>query len=119
MHGDRFWRMPGLPAARRGLIVRMLLALLTTLVSVTFALVVLIGVHTNVHAATTIYEAGVPASDPWGLAFDNSGNILVAVPQCDPTPVCNTVVTGSIVEYTRQGFSNSSTPSQVFKEPAK
>ncbi|HEY4385767.1 MAG TPA: hypothetical protein VGN34_15025, partial [Ktedonobacteraceae bacterium] len=27
-------------------------------------------------------------SDPWGTAFDHSGNVWVAVPQCDPSPTC-------------------------------
>jgi streptogramin lyase len=27
-------------------------------------------------------------SDPWGTAFDSSGNVWVAVPQCDPSPTC-------------------------------
>src|SRR5438128_913643 len=115
MHEDKQGDHKGRPSMG----VRILLALLITMASITFALVVLASVHTNAHAATTIYEAGVPSpgsngADPWGLAFDNNGNILVAVPQCDPTPVCNTVQIGSIVEYSHQGFSNHSSPSNVF-----
>ncbi|HTK07832.1 MAG TPA: hypothetical protein VL485_11730 [Ktedonobacteraceae bacterium] len=29
-------------------------------------------------------------SDPWGTAFDSSGNVWVAVPGCDPSPYCST-----------------------------
>ena len=123
MHGDRVSRRstPVLAATTRGIIARLLLALFITVG--TLALLVLVGVRTNAHAAVVIYEANVPSPgsngpDPWGLAFDNNNNVLVAVPQCDPTPVCTSEHTGSIVEYSRQGFSSNSTPSQVFVEPA-
>ncbi|HEV2581089.1 MAG TPA: hypothetical protein VGT44_09570 [Ktedonobacteraceae bacterium] len=28
--------------------------------------------------------------DPWGTTFDSKGNVWVAVPGCDPSPMCNT-----------------------------
>jgi streptogramin lyase len=28
-------------------------------------------------------------SDPWGTAFDKSGNVWLAMPGCDPTPMCS------------------------------
>jgi len=57
MHEDN----TGRPQGRPSMGVRILLALLITMASITFALVVLASVHTNAHAATTIYEAGVPS----------------------------------------------------------
>jgi streptogramin lyase len=38
--------------------------------------------------------------EPWGVAFDKSGNVWVAVPQCDPSPTCaSTTPPGKIDVY--------------------
>jgi streptogramin lyase len=43
----------------------------------------------------------VPAGeDPWGTTFDSSGNVWVALPGCDPAPMCsNGTPPGKIAEY--------------------
>ena len=43
----------------------------------------------------------IPAGqDPWGIAFDSSGHVWVAIPGCDPAPICSaTTPPGKIAEY--------------------
>ena len=39
---------------------------------------------------TTTKEYAVPnGSDPWGNAIDKNGNVWVALPGCDPSPMCS------------------------------
>jgi virginiamycin B lyase len=83
--------------------------------------------HSEVHADPILQETYVPAFDqnfgafPWGLAFDTSGHVWVAEPQCDANvktvPVCSNTISGGILEYTRQSFSNSAQPLQKFQVP--
>jgi streptogramin lyase len=41
-------------------------------------------------ASVTFKEYRLPGGqDPWGTAFDSHGNVWIAVPGCDPTPMCN------------------------------
>ena len=40
-------------------------------------------------AAPSYSEISLPSQSPWGVAFDHSGNVYVAIPACDPTPVCS------------------------------
>ncbi len=115
------------PGARRSRTARILLALFSILTSVAFGWGLLTNVHSAAHADPTLFETYVPAIDqsfgaePWGLAFDNAGHILVAEPQCDVNisvvPICNQTIQSGILEYPRQGFTNGSTPVQTFKEP--
>src|SRR3974377_273543 len=38
--------------------------------------------------------------DPWGSTFDSNGNVWVAVPGCDPSPMCSpSTPPGKIEEY--------------------
>ncbi len=38
----------------------------------------------------TIKDFQIPGGgDPWGTAFDSKGNVWVALPGCDPNPMCN------------------------------
>ncbi|HEX9134856.1 MAG TPA: hypothetical protein VF844_21430, partial [Ktedonobacteraceae bacterium] len=67
-----------------------LLALLFVISSVALAWVLLENAHSAAHADPTLLETYVPAInssytaiDPWGLAFDTSGHVWVAEPQCD------------------------------------
>lgn len=57
----------------------------------------------NVHASTpSITEYPLPNgnSDPWGTAMDKSGNVWVAVPGCDPSPMCsNSTPPGRLAEF--------------------
>ncbi len=41
-------------------------------------------------SSVTASDFYVPSgSDPWGTAFDSSGRVWVALPGCDPAPICN------------------------------
>ncbi len=72
--------------------------------------------HTAAHAAPSLSEIGLlgGTTDPWGVALDGKGNEWVAIPMCDPNPVCSSVLTGSIVQVNRSSFSVVNT----FREPA-
>jgi virginiamycin B lyase len=105
----------------------MLLAFLCVIGSVALAWMLLENAHSAAHADPAVQETYVPAFDrnfealPWGLAFDTSGHVWVAEPQCDADvntiPICSNTIPGGILEYTRQGFSNSSQPLQKFQVP--
>ncbi len=99
---------------------RISLAILSAATSVALAWLLLGSSYHNAQAISppNIRETLVPGNSPWGLGFDNKGNIWVALPACDPTPICGSIKQGSIAVYTRQGFSSSSSALQVFPEPA-
>src|SRR6266571_181726 len=99
-------------------IVRVILALLSTIASVTLAWGLLGGSHQKAHATSpTINETTVPGIDPWGLGFDNSGNVWVAEPGCDPTPICGSVKIGHITKYNRASFTSGAGAAYDFVEP--
>src|SRR5438093_2207498 len=86
------------------MIVRVGLAVVSLIVSGVLGWVVLVGAHSAAHAsAPTIRETALPSTVPWGVAFDNTGNVWVAEPGCDMAPVCGTQV-GSIAQFIWQGF---------------
>lgn len=65
-----------------------LITLTTLLASVIFSFG---AVHSSraASALTSVTDYYIPSGlDPWGTAFDSSGNIWVAVPGCDPNPDC-------------------------------
>src|SRR6266568_3454569 len=87
------------------MIVRVGLAVVSLIVSGVLGWVMLVGAHSAAHAsAPTIRETALPSTVPWGVAFDNTGNVWVAEPGCDMAPVCGPQV-GSIAQYNRQGFT--------------
>jgi len=107
---------------------RILLALLFLLSSVALAWALLENAHSAAHADPTLLETYVPAInssysaiDPWGLAFDTSGHVWVAEPQCDvnvsAVPICSHTITSGMLEYSKQGFSNGAQPLQKLSEP--
>ncbi len=58
--------------------------------------------HASLAAATPVAtDTGINGGwDPWGTAFDQSGNVWVAAPQCDPSPTCSsTTPPGKIDVY--------------------
>lgn len=65
--------------------------------------------------ATSISEITLPAGtvDPWGLTQDNRGNLWVAVPLCDPTPVCSKTLKGAIIQVDKATF----TAVNIYQEP--
>src|SRR5437016_6054375 len=73
------------------------LAFFVTLASVILGIVLLVSSQHAAHAAATVKEISLPTDpttnvviDPWGVAFDNQGNVWIAAPECDPNPVCST-----------------------------
>lgn len=107
---------------------RILLALLFLLSSFALSWVLLENAHSAVHADPTLLETYVPAInssysaiDPWGLAFDTSGHVWVAEPQCDvnisAVPICSHTITSGMLVYSKQGFSNGAQPLQKLSEP--
>jgi len=48
--------------------------------------------------STDYYPPG--GTDPWGTAFDSSGNVWLALPGCDPSPYCSSnTAPGRIAEF--------------------
>ena len=70
--------------------------------------------HTARATAGALQQINAPGADPWGIAFDSNGNEWVAQPGCDPTPICSSVVQGSIAQVNRSSFSVVNN----FQEPA-
>lgn len=98
---------------RISLTIRIALVVVAMLTSAAVAWMVIGGPHKAAHAdAPTIRETSLPSSDPWGVGFDNAGNVWIAEPGCDPQPSCGPQI-GSIAEYSRQTF----TMEQNFTEP--
>lgn len=51
-------------------------------------------------AGVTAHDFTVPTGqDPWGTAFDASGNVWVAIPSCDPTPQCGNSNPGALAVF--------------------
>ncbi len=97
------------------LMIRLGLAVVSLIVSSVLGWMVLVGAHSAAHAsAPLIRETALPSSTPWGVAFDNTGNVWVAEPGCDMAPVCSVSQIGSIAQYNRQSF----TLVQNFTEPS-
>ena len=68
-----------------------------------------------------VQDWNIPAGqDPWGTAFDSSGHVWVAIPGCDPTPICNSnTPPGIIAEFdpaTSNWIANYQLPSK-FAQP--
>lgn len=107
---------PGGERKRRvSLIVRISLALFATLASGALAWT-LLGSHTAGRAASTFNEYPTKLN-PWGVALDPShGNIWVAEPNCDASPVCPaTTPPGAIARYK---MATPGTNSRTFTAPA-
>jgi streptogramin lyase len=71
---------------KKVLLYSFVLVLLSAGVAVTFA-----SVHASRAAGTlsSVTDYQIPSGlDPWGTAFDNAGNVWVAVPGCNPNPDC-------------------------------
>src|SRR5438874_10768261 len=95
MHENGFWGNARLSGTKVGMIVRLVLALLTTFGSIALAWT-LLNPYDNAQASG-IVEAGT-ATYPWGLAQDGT-HIWVAEPGCKLTPTCSIVTLGTIGEY--------------------
>ncbi len=52
-------------------------------------------------ATVTARDWYIPSGqDPWGITFDSSGHVWLAVPGCDPSPTCNAgTLPGKIEEF--------------------
>lgn len=64
----------------------------------------------------------LPGYEPWGLAYDHTGHLWVADPECDPNisshPVCPSLQRGNLIVYSGAGFHNGTPPARVYAEPA-
>src|SRR5213082_3403735 len=86
------------------MIVRIGLAVVSLIVSSVLGWMVLVGAHSAAHAsAPTIRETALPSADPWGVAFDNTGNVWAAELGGDMVAVGGPQA-GRIAEYHRQSF---------------
>jgi streptogramin lyase len=69
-----------------------LMALTMVFASVTL---IFVSVHSTLaqQQAATLTKSDFPipaGNDPWGTAFDSQGNVWLAIPSCDPSPMCST-----------------------------
>jgi len=81
------------------LIVRIGLALFATISSVALAGTLLVASYSTAHAYSSFTEYPTQP-DPWGIAFDYThGNVWVAEPACDSSPVCSNPGPGVIGKY--------------------
>jgi len=83
---------------------KMLLSLIvlpTLIASLAFTFGVVHPTRAASAAITSLTDYHVPSGlDPWGTAFDKSGNVWVAVPGCNPNPDCgNNAGPGKIEEF--------------------
>jgi hypothetical protein len=92
-----------------GMIVRLGLAVFTTLGGIALALV-LLGITST--RASGVIETSTQAT-PWAVAFDNSNHVWVAEPGCDAEPDCLNAFQSYIGEYNR----TNNTLVQNFLEP--
>jgi streptogramin lyase len=70
-------------------------------VALTFLLVQKGFVHATAPSSVTATDFYLNSgTDPWGTTFDSQGNLWVAVPGCDPNPMCgSSTPPGKIEEY--------------------
>src|SRR5690242_17956330 len=95
MNENGSWGKARSSGAKVGMIVRLVLALLTTFGSVALAWT-LLNPYDNAQA-TGIVEAATTMT-PWGLAQDGK-HIWVAEPGCNLAPTCSTPMQGTIGKY--------------------
>lgn len=88
-----------------GIPLRIIFAFAAIFSSIVLAFAFFNGTQQKAHAAGPLQEISAPGAYPWGIAFDHNGNEWVAQPNCDPNPVCNNTVQGSIAQVNRASFS--------------
>src|SRR5579859_6931127 len=106
------WQRVVKPYFHIGITLRISLALFCILTSAILAYAVLISSHNSAHAAPTLTEINTSGGYPWGIGFDNAGNAWVALPGCDPAPVCPSTRQGSIQQVSRSKFNSVNTYSE-------
>jgi streptogramin lyase len=59
------------------------------------------GLRSTYASGVTFQDFYIPSSyDPWGTAFDSNGNVWLAIPGCDPAPMCSSSTPpGKIAEF--------------------
>jgi streptogramin lyase len=90
---------------RRKKLLLCLIALPTLIASLAFAFG---AVHSSLAASalTSLTDYHIPSGlDPWGTAFDSSGNVWVAVPGCNPNPDCGNNAGPGKIEVFNPGTS--------------
>src|SRR5438445_3570785 len=97
--------------ASRSRVLLSLVALVTFVASVALLFNSLgVSSHLMVAHATggvTSKDYSVPSgADPWGTTFDSKGNVWLALPGCDPSPMCsNSTPPGKIAVFNPAGPS--------------
>ena len=100
MNLNNFWGPARSSGVKMGMIVRLGLALLVMVGSLTLAWV-LLSTHYQAHASSV--NTIQLADNLWGIVFDGSGNAWVAEPNCNPAPTCLNPPNGEIQEFNLQG----------------
>ena len=110
---------------KRGKKVLLIVVALATLIA---SIAILSGAIGNPLRLASVQAAGVTSTDyylpngtdPWGTAFDSSGNVWVAAPGCDPSPMCsNTTPPGKIDVFNpaASGWPNTYTLPSGYAQP--
>jgi streptogramin lyase len=97
MKVNNFWGNSRSSGERVGMIVRLGLALVAMVGSIALAWTLLGGHYTARASGVNIISTGV--GNPMGTVVDSSGNIWVAVPNCNPSPACVNPPNGAIEEF--------------------
>ena len=100
MKQNNFWGTARSRGVTAGLIVRMGLALVALVGSVTLAWT-LLGGHSGARASSVNQTPTLDS--PWAIVFDGSGNAWVAEPNCNPAPQCSAPPNGAIEEFNLSG----------------
>ena len=99
------WLRKQKPRSHIGVPFRISLALFCTLTSIALGYALLASPQKSTHAAAALTEINLSGVDPWGLGFDTNGNVWVAQPGCDPTPICTSAMQGSLAQVNRANFN--------------
>src|ERR1700694_5883538 len=99
MKQNNFWGTARSRSVNAGLIVRLGLAIVALVGSVTLAWHRLNAPGAHAAAVNTVSTV----DSPWNIVFDGSGNAWVAEPNCNPAPQCSAPPNGAIQEFNLTG----------------
>ncbi len=99
MKQNSFWGTARSRGVNAGLIVRLSLAIMALVGSVTLAWTLLNARGAHAASVNTVNTL----DNPWNIVFDGSGNAWVAEPNCNPAPQCSAPPNGAIQEFKLTG----------------